>query len=192
MKYYSQFGEDKWLMENIILPPKGIFVDVGAGDPQALSNSKLFEDLGWEVYCIEGDERRIKTLKAQRKNVIQAVISDKEKKALFNLDPAPDLSSLTNRKTSRTVEIKTRRLDKLFLDIGIWEIDILSVDVEGYEIQALKSLGMYKPEIIIVEFLTYKKDPIDREIKEYLSDYNQVHKTLSNLIFVLQRGKYVH
>jgi hypothetical protein len=31
-QYFSQFGEDKWIVDNLHYPLKGTFVDVGASD----------------------------------------------------------------------------------------------------------------------------------------------------------------
>ena len=54
---FSQFGEDKWLVDNVELPAKGFYVDVGAGNPINLSNSYLFEKLGWNGLLIDADPR---------------------------------------------------------------------------------------------------------------------------------------
>jgi hypothetical protein len=31
-QYFSQFGEDKWIVNNLHYPLNGVFVDVGASD----------------------------------------------------------------------------------------------------------------------------------------------------------------
>lgn len=50
---------------------KGVFVDVGAYDPLWISNSWIFEQAGWDVYCIEANPDRISKLQSMRKNVIE-------------------------------------------------------------------------------------------------------------------------
>ena len=49
--------------------------------------------------------------------------------------------------------VQKRRLDTLFKGYGIKRIDILSIDVEGYEVEVLKgiSFSRYMPTVIVVE-----------------------------------------
>ena len=35
--YFGQWGEDRWLVENLVIPASGVFVDIGAGDGVAIS-----------------------------------------------------------------------------------------------------------------------------------------------------------
>jgi len=44
-KFHSQFGEDRYIVENIGFLEKGVFVDIGAGHPTYLSNSYFFEKI---------------------------------------------------------------------------------------------------------------------------------------------------
>lgn len=53
-KFYSQFGQDKWIIGKIFPGVKdGYFIDIGAGDAVILSNSKALEDLGWKGFAVE-------------------------------------------------------------------------------------------------------------------------------------------
>jgi FkbM family methyltransferase len=49
----------------------GICVDVGAYDPFWISNSWIFEQKGWDTYCIEPNPNCIPRLKEFRKNVLE-------------------------------------------------------------------------------------------------------------------------
>jgi hypothetical protein len=42
-KFHSQFGEDRYIAENIEFLQRGAFIDIGAGHPTYLSNSYFFE-----------------------------------------------------------------------------------------------------------------------------------------------------
>ena len=54
MKYYSQDGQDKFLVENLFKNKNnGFYVDIGANDGVSLSNTKVLEDIGWEGICVE-------------------------------------------------------------------------------------------------------------------------------------------
>jgi len=55
---------------------KGICVDIGAYDPFWISNSWIFEEAGWDTYCIEPNSARIPKLKQFRKNVLEYACGD--------------------------------------------------------------------------------------------------------------------
>ncbi|MEP6662802.1 MAG: FkbM family methyltransferase, partial [Verrucomicrobiota bacterium] len=48
-----------------------------------------------------------------------------------------------------TVEVETIRLDSV---LGLERIDVLKIDVEGLEIEVIKSLGSFRPKIILEYF----------------------------------------
>ena len=53
MKYYSQFGQDKWLNENIFKDKQdGFFLEIGADDGIDKSNTKLFEEKGGKGFAL--------------------------------------------------------------------------------------------------------------------------------------------
>jgi len=52
--FYSQCGQDKWLIENLFAKKTdGVFVDIGAHDGVTLSNSFYLESLGWSGVAVE-------------------------------------------------------------------------------------------------------------------------------------------
>ena len=54
MSYYSQDGQDKFLIEELFKDKKnGFYVDIGANDGVNLSNTKILEDIGWDGVCVE-------------------------------------------------------------------------------------------------------------------------------------------
>src|ERR687897_660512 len=54
-QYFSQFGEDKWIVNNLPYPLNGVFVDVGASDGIYGNNTYFFEKIGWKGLCIDAD-----------------------------------------------------------------------------------------------------------------------------------------
>lgn len=86
LPYYSQFGQDKFLNEEVFKNKKhGIFVEVGAYDGIKLSNTYFFEkNMEWSGICIEPIPGLFFKLKANRKCFcINKCVSDKNKKAKF-------------------------------------------------------------------------------------------------------------
>jgi hypothetical protein len=82
--------------------------------------------------------------------------------------------------------VTARRLDDLLLDTGIERIDLLSIDVEGTELDVWTSFDdtRYRPAIVIIEF--DDDDPLRaREaIRRALGPmYALAHRTPANLVF---------
>lgn len=182
-KFHSQFGEDKWLVDNNILPKEGVFVDVGAGDPVDLSNTFHFEKNGWDGICIEADKSRIEKLKQFRKIVECGVVfSCFGKMKFFENNNCSDISRISDCGEIRDTFPLTHFLDKHLIK----RVDLLSLDVEGYELNVLSKyiLEKYNIDVIIIEFLTTGKSQ-EKEIMDFFSDkdYNLIHKTTANLIF---------
>ena len=53
MKFYSQSGEDFLLYSLLGRQEDGFYIDIGAFDGVHLSNSFVFEKLGWSGICVE-------------------------------------------------------------------------------------------------------------------------------------------
>src|SRR5260221_7249446 len=83
--YYSQCGQDQFLYENFFRTKReGVFVDIGAHDGIFYSNTKFFEELGWQGLCIEPIPEVFEQLKKNRKAIcIQGCISDQVGKSSF-------------------------------------------------------------------------------------------------------------
>ena len=54
--WHATFGQDRAIANLFAQEPGGYFVDVGAAEPSAASNTRTLErDLGWRGLCIEAD-----------------------------------------------------------------------------------------------------------------------------------------
>ena len=47
-KNYSQLDQDLWILSKFDTDYKGFYIEIGANDGVALSNSLLLEENGWE------------------------------------------------------------------------------------------------------------------------------------------------
>ena len=67
-KYYSQIGQDKYYIENLINHKmNGYFIDVGANNGINLSNTYVLEkDYSWKGLCIEVDDKLFVELEQNR------------------------------------------------------------------------------------------------------------------------------
>src|SRR4030067_3293017 len=78
---------DSYLTEGVaeyvmtLFPPDylGVCIDVGAFHPRWLSNSWIFEQKGWDTYCIEPNPHCLPALKGERKNVIDFACGSENK-----------------------------------------------------------------------------------------------------------------
>jgi FkbM family methyltransferase len=155
---------------------KGVFFDIGAFEPIKISNSYHFERNGWECYCFEANTQGIPLLKEHRKNVFNYAISNKD------LDKVKFSVCLTNGWTAGFSAInidekykKIFRFDKanpIITEIevpqktlntvieteipNLTKIDIISIDIEGGELNCLYGLDLkkYNPSVLVIENVT--------------------------------------
>ena len=214
--FYSYSGIDL-LVSNIFKnSKKGFYVDVGAQHPIKNNNTYLLFKKGWEGINIDLDKKNIELFKIDRKrdsNINEAVYSSKVKKKLYYYhDGSPintmslKVASYQKAKIKEIRNIQTTTLDMLIAKTRFKnrQIDFLTIDVEGLELDVLHGLSLkkYKPKIVVVEYLdlTAKKlELINLDIKKILSskvykfmiknNYTMINWLHSDIIFVHNRFK---
>ena len=201
---YSQEGEDMVLrsfyegQKNY----KGFFVDVGAHHPSRFSNTNYFYKKGWRGINIEPTPGAIKAFNIFRKRDINLNIgiSGVKDKLTFYCFNEPALNGFSKeiseeRNTSKKykiikeVEVETYPLADV-LDKNLpanQQIDFLTIDVEGLDLQVLKSNNWdkHKPAYILVEDRIEFDNLANSEVYTYLKKqgYQLVAKTLRTLFF---------
>lgn len=169
-KYYSQFGEDKILAEIFNEKLNGLCIEVGANDGVNDSTTMYFEKIGWDCILIEPNPDLCKSIRIARKStLIEVAASDKSGEiTLFvaeGAERAHGVSTLDSSEVSlnkiksygftyREVQVQTKTLDTILGDLNTnSEIDFISVDVEGHELEALRgfSIQRWMPTIILIE-----------------------------------------
>jgi FkbM family methyltransferase len=179
--FYSQCEEDKWVVENLRLPEKGFFVDVGASKPKDLSNSYYFESIGWDGICVEADPSLISNLISERKTVINKAVSDYIGTGTLYKGTLPDWNSLVEggNQSGETIIVPVTTLNEIIIQNEIKEINLLSVDVEGAELKVLYGLSILTPDILIVE---HTRSDVNELINYLVKRYEIVHITRANII----------
>jgi len=210
--FHGEIQEGKHIDEVLsnYFPPgyKGTFFDIGAYEPINISNSYHFEMNGWNTYCFEANTLLIDKLKTLRKNVYNYAISDENKDICeFNVVKgvwgggslmaglsAIDLDQDYMNKFSSGIQsiIKIQVPQKTLNSIieteisELTEIDIMSIDVEGGELNVLKGIDLikYKPKILVIENVFNKLDIYDylktyNYVLDQHIDYNQYYKLLN-------------
>ncbi len=199
--YYSQHGEDYLLEQLFSGKNEGCFVEVGCIDGRRFSNTLHFEEKGWSGLCIEAHGDYINLLERNRPNskiAHCAVGEDDKDQVVFYANARGSLSTLDKTKEEefktkfphffsgfKEQIVKKRTLDSIFAEYQLSTINLLSLDIEGYEIQALMGLDLsiYAPEVIIVESDSrLHEHQLDEQILIY--SYIKLLKLSQNVIYI--------
>jgi FkbM family methyltransferase len=168
-KYYSQCGQDKYLNEIIFKGKKrGTFLDIGANDGVTFSNTFFFEkELEWKGICVEPLKSAFEKLSKVRNSInINACASDKDKLDSFLsvTGYGEMLSGLKSKYDARhlqrinetikefggevnEIEVQCIDINKVLLQNNFANIDFVSVDTEGNELEILKAIDFHRIQI---------------------------------------------
>ena len=142
---------------------EGFFVEVGANDPQKLSQTWKLEQRGWTGLLIEPIPELCERLRQARPNsqVIQAACGAPEETGEADFYVASDSEKSTLRTdmldfptpVQRVERVRVRTLDDILQQCQLPRIDFVSVDVEGLQLSVLRGLTLskYRPALLMVE-----------------------------------------
>ncbi len=173
--FYSQFGEDiilkGFISRNI---NDGFYVDVGCYHPKKYSNTYKLYKRGWRGINIDLDRLKIKAfewVRPQDHNVTAAISDQKSTVKVYSfghyslvstIDEETALKDIDKVKSVR--EVETNTLNEIIDDSPFAgrQIDFLTIDVEGHDLNVVKSLDFdkYKPKLVIVESHLMNMDQI--------------------------------
>jgi FkbM family methyltransferase len=129
-KTYSQAGQDLWVLDKI--GRLGYFVDVGAYDGSTISNTLALEEEGWDGLLVEADAGHEIALKRRKSAYTICAVSDLDTTVLFQS------GGLTAKIADVGSTVVCKTLKTIFAEFRVPpRIDYLSLDIEGYEYQAL-------------------------------------------------------
>ncbi|MBK4215157.1 FkbM family methyltransferase [Paracoccus caeni] len=170
--HWGQSAEDAVLRRFVGAKKDGFYVDVGAHHPIRISNTYLFHKLGWHGVNIDANKDTIDLFNKFRPNDrnIHALVGERTEQPLtFTIFKGETRSTAHEEKTQR-LEKKFEVLSKQemspvplreILDANVppgQHIDIMNVDIEGFDIQALQTndWSKYRPDYICVEDFNFK------------------------------------
>ena len=204
---YSQKGEDLVIDKLLNYRKSGFYVDVGANDPDRFSNTKKFYKKGWMGINIEPDKKNYENflIKRTRDINLNIGVSDKKSNLIF-YQFMPDALSTFSKKTADSYKtqgydfVGTARVDVETLSdifkkyIGKNSIDLLSVDVEGFDLKVLEGndWNRFKPKIVCIESVEHDISGLNnkerKDIDKFLSSkgYEKRFDNNLNSIYVLK------
>ena len=202
---YSQTGEDAIIRTLLDANKPGFYVDVGCHDPIKASNTFYLYLHGWRGINVDANERLIRKFSSTRRCDIAvcAAISDEEKEMSFYEFREEAVSTLSadilpewkrNWSLLRERKVATRTLNSLLKEHfpGGVHVDLLTVDVEGHDLNVLRSIDLntYRPRLIVVEMHHFDIGQAqNHNLVDYLSrfDYRLAGYATMNGYFVDSR-----
>ena len=202
--FYSQTGEDE-LLRDYLPEAIGSFVDVGAGQPVRGSNTYYFYKQGWSGTLIDpvGFNLRLTKLFRRRDKFIQNIVSSKNTPLKFyEFYPAEYSTieknvaeSLVNRgiKLKSEIDLKPITLAALNLSCEPTDATLLSVDVEGHDLEVLQSNNWsdFKPRVICVEENIQRIKQSGTKISNYLVAYGYKFVESTGLTSIYVHSDYI-
>lgn len=214
---YSQSGEDIIISDLFtrlgILNPT--YLDIGANDPVALSNTYRLYKRGSRGICVEPNPILCKKIQEKRKRDIcvnAGVAFDDKKEADFYLFPEK-LSGLNTfskeeaefwehtgneeigkHKVEQVIKMKLININELMTQYFSPHPNFISIDVEGLDFDIIRSINFnkFKPEVFCIETLGFIEN--NKEIKKTviinffkMHDYFVYADTYINTIFCYKK-----
>lgn len=163
---HAQFGEDRILAAIFAGRAGGWCAEVGAHDGRTGSATLLFEGMGWQCLLVEPNPASVEQIRRHRTGVVRhCAASSAEGEATFYVAEGVEQMSTVEADRDhlrwiaevggsvRETRVRTARLDDLLDEAGFPELQFLTIDVEGHELEVLRGLTLerFRPRIVIVE-----------------------------------------
>lgn len=189
MHFFSQDGQDEFLVRLFNNKRDGFFLDIGAYDGVEFSNTfHLEKELGWMGICVEPNPAIFKKLRENRKCIcLNYCISSKpgifrflsvtgygvmlsglidffDKKHVKRIDQA--IAEYGGSKTE--VNVEGIPISDILETHSVESIDYCSIDVEGGEIAVLNSIDFSK---VRIKVFTIENNYGGNQVKKFLKPY---------------------
>ncbi len=155
---FSQYGEDCLVWKFFGQSGNGFFVEVGAHDGEINSQSLFLERKGWHGILVEPQSACCAMIRVRRPTamVFQAACGapgQRGKAALFLNHQGSGLFSRSRPAQNECEEVQVMTLDEILEEGSVSQIDFLSIDVEGLELDVLRGFNIqkYRPRLLIIE-----------------------------------------
>jgi len=162
---YAQNFEDVLLARVFEGKTEGVYVDVGAHDPEYLSVTKHFYDIGWHgvnVEPLDANFARFVQRRPRDINIHAAVTADTEIDHVELFVPADSAFATIYEHIAARISFETsinrlrvpaRTLNSILEEHDVGEIDFMVIDVEGAEREVIESINFtrFRPVVVMCE-----------------------------------------
>ena len=218
--YYEKYSKKSYSISNVDLIidrlfskiKKGVYIDVGCNHPIKYNNTYLLHKRGWSGINIDLDETSIKEFNSIRKNDhnVQKMISslDGEEKDIYYYHERSAINTLSEElakkritKHREIIRETSTTINKIIENSPYKnkKINLMSIDIENYEYEALKNFNFkkYKIDVIVTECTDMSQSQLEiyNQSLEYIvntdlykllkkNDYKLINWVNSDLIFI--------
>jgi FkbM family methyltransferase len=197
---FSQNFEDVMLSRVFNRKTDGFYIDIGAHDPDELSVTKHFYNLGWNGINIEPVPKSFNKFIKKRKRDINlniAIGSVEEVREFYSVSgylksglDASALSSFCKKNVFdaarefdinyEAIEIKTKPLKEICDTYCKKPIDFIKIDVEGLETDVIKGADFinYRPTIVLIEATKPNSNPLNIHDLSEISTWDDYDKII--------------
>ena len=167
--YYAEDNLDQFIREKFFPNQNDnhIMVEVGAGPPIFYSMSKHFRDSGWRCICVEPNPKFVEQHQKLGNEIYNYACSNENKISNFTTvltDWHHDINGISysalenkypgaSQYPTETYQVEVIKLSDLLKNIDVKKIDLLSIDVEGWEIEVMQGfdINYHNPKVVILE-----------------------------------------
>jgi FkbM family methyltransferase len=171
-------GPEEWILRELLNDQReGVFLDVGSSDPRELSNTYYLESvLAWSGIAIDAqaDYAAAYVRYRPRTRFRSFMVSDRSDEVLpFYVTEEKGHSTAKRewvQENARTISVSSITLDDLLARENVSHIDLMSMDIEGYEPKALAgfTIERFRPTVVVIEAHV--------EVRQQLLDYFTAHR----------------
>ena len=188
-KTYSTFGEDLIIEKYFEKKKKGFYVDIGCYHPLEGNNTYLLFKKGWNGINVDVNSLSVDLFNKARVNDynVNLAVSNQKKRLKIYYRKKINMLNTTSKKLAK-IHFRNGFEEKIIGASSLNsiinnskfkknKIDFLNIDVEGSELDVLKSLNFkrFKPKLICVEI--HNHEEMYNEDLDYLKR-NAVYKFL--------------
>ncbi len=201
---YAQTGEDRIIATLLDGRSTGFYVDVGCNHPIRYSNTFALYKRGWRGINIDANAQLIDRYRRVRPRdvSISAVVSSSSRDVVFTEFEDDVVSSVSaehvarwkaEQRVVRERHAKARTLNDILDSVDApHRFDLLSIDVEGHDLEVLSSLDLdrYRARLIVVEMHDFPlREPKRNETWSHLvaNGYEMVGYAIMNGYFLDRR-----
>jgi len=202
IKSYSQEGEDMILQRIFEYSEPGFYVDIGAHHPKRFSNTYYFYKKGWRGINIDATPGSMKLFNKRRGEDInlEIAVASEKREMTYHIFNEPAVNTFDEKFADKAIDdgcelirkqkIETKTLKEILVEHlpKNKKIDFMSVDVEGFDLEVLKSndFDLFRPAYILVECHGVNMNEIQNDdVYNFLREknYDLFGKTVLTLIF---------